>query len=277
MESITSGNILKRLRQFGKEKNAEHRKSLLMAEKTNLLKWFSMGARNILNGNVYLTKPTLKFVQKHIAAIRKLMNPTTQDETKMDIILKRGGQGFLGSVIIRALLRRQDREVDKDKFYTMKMSGEKVVGPNKRKNKRRNKKQSKKTKTKSSSKSSKSSARTNSMTQFRHAARTAGIPSPIARRTRSHNKPTATESFLDQLTNRGNFLNNPERGRLSLAGAQGLVNANRSLGRPDYYGNPFRLRTGGPLLKTTKRKQTGDGWLGRLKSINSIKPWHYQL
>lgn len=274
MESITSGNILKRLRQFGKEKNVEHRKSLLMAEKTNLLKWFSMGARNILNGNVYLTKPTLKFVQKHIAAIRKLMNPTTQDGTKMDIILKRGGQGFLGSVIIRALLRRQDREPDKDKFYTMKMSGEKVVGPNKRQNKRRNKKPNKKSETKSSSKSS---DRTSSMAQFRHAARPDVIPSPIARRTRSQNKPTSTESFLDQLTNRGSFLNNPERGRLSLAGAQGLVNANRTLGRPDYYGHPFHLRTGGPVLKTTKRKQTGDGWLGRLKSINSIKPWHLQL
>ena len=131
--------LLQHLQRFSQERNPETRKALLQIEKKALMRWFAMGAKNLLNGNVYLTKPTKRFVQKHLGDIRKLKDPAVQDRTKMNIILKRGGQGFLGAVIIRALLRRQEREPVKQAYHTfnVKHRAPAPLTPPKKKKKKR--------------------------------------------------------------------------------------------------------------------------------------------
>ena len=52
-----------------------------------------------------LPKQTQRFMDRHQHDVRKLASAIVVPETKRSIILKPGGGGFLGGVIIRSLIR----------------------------------------------------------------------------------------------------------------------------------------------------------------------------
>ena len=70
-----------------------------------MIKWFSLAARKIVQGKIKLPKQTQKFMDRHQDDVRKLASAIVDPEVKRSIILKPGGGGFFGGVIIRSLIR----------------------------------------------------------------------------------------------------------------------------------------------------------------------------
>ena len=70
-----------------------------------MIKWFSLAARKIVQGKMKLPKQTQKFMDRHQDDVRKLASAIVDPEVKRSIILKPGGGGFFGGVIIRSLIR----------------------------------------------------------------------------------------------------------------------------------------------------------------------------
>ena len=69
-----------------------------------MIKWFSLAARKIVQGKMKLPKQTQKFMDRHQDDVRKLASAIVDPEVKRSIILKPGGGGFFGGVIIRSLI-----------------------------------------------------------------------------------------------------------------------------------------------------------------------------
>lgn len=115
-----SNPLVKILRRLHKEKNDLKRQELVDLGRRALLKWFSMGARNMINGSIPMTKPTLSYVKRNFENLNKLADRHSSAEEKREIILKRGGAGFLGGVIIRNMLQWPQRESQRQKYYTVK-------------------------------------------------------------------------------------------------------------------------------------------------------------
>ena len=90
---------------MSREPNTEKHKKLLNAGLIEMIKWFSLAARKITEGKMKLPKQTQRFMDKHKEDVRKLVNPILDLNVKRNIILKPGGGGFLGGVIIRSLIR----------------------------------------------------------------------------------------------------------------------------------------------------------------------------
>ena len=70
-----------------------------------MIKWFSLAARKIDQGKIKLPKQTKKFMDRQKDDVRKLASAIVDPEVKHSIILKPGGSGFFGGVIIRSLIR----------------------------------------------------------------------------------------------------------------------------------------------------------------------------
>lgn len=104
-KSKTSANLIRALYNLGREHDSLKRKSLLNAGLIEMIKWFSLAARKIMEQKMLLPKQTQKFMEKHRDDVRKLASPLVDPESKRNIILKRGGGGFFGGVIIRSLIR----------------------------------------------------------------------------------------------------------------------------------------------------------------------------
>ena len=95
MAQRTSANLIRALYNLSREHDSHKRKSLLNAGLIEMIKWFSLAARKIVQGKMKLPKQTQKFMD------RAIVDP----EVKRSIILKPGGGGFFGGVIIRSLIR----------------------------------------------------------------------------------------------------------------------------------------------------------------------------
>ena len=101
MAQRTSANLIRALYNLSREHDSHKRKSLLNAGLIEMIKWFSLAARKIVQGKMKLPKQTQNFMDRHQDDVRKLASAIVDPEVKRSIILKPGGGGFFGGVIIR--------------------------------------------------------------------------------------------------------------------------------------------------------------------------------
>ena len=100
-----TSKLVTTLRKLQLETDPVRRQELLELGRQSLLKWFGMGAKNLLSGTIPVTKPTATLIQKNADHLKIIADPKADEEAKKTAILKRGGAGFLGGVIIRSLLQ----------------------------------------------------------------------------------------------------------------------------------------------------------------------------
>ena len=100
-----------------------------------MIKWFSLAAHKIIEGKMKLPRQTQRIMDRHQNDVKKLASAIVHPETKRSIILKPGGGGFLGGVIIRSLIRwdgnklmRQKRTTPKKKTKKKKTRNAKAPG-----------------------------------------------------------------------------------------------------------------------------------------------------
>ena len=100
----TSHSVLTALQNLSQQTNRVEREAVLKAGLKEILKWFTLAAKNIIENKIKLPKQTTTFMTKHREEIQRLADPSIDEEIKRKN-LKPGGGGFLGGVIIRSLLR----------------------------------------------------------------------------------------------------------------------------------------------------------------------------
>ena len=101
----TSAKLIRALYNLSREHDTQKRQHLLNAGLVEMIKWFSLAARKILEGKMKLSKQTQKFMDRHKDDVKKLASAVVDPEIKRSIILKPGGGGFFGGTIIRSLIR----------------------------------------------------------------------------------------------------------------------------------------------------------------------------
>lgn len=69
------------------------------------MKWFLIGAKNLLKGTIPIDKQTQKFIERHKEEFKVIGNKQANEKARIQAILKRGGAGFLEGVIIRNKLK----------------------------------------------------------------------------------------------------------------------------------------------------------------------------
>ena len=104
MAQQTSANLVCALYNLSREHDS-HKRNHSYAGLIGMIKWFSLAARKIVQGKMKLPKQTQKFMDRHQDDVRKLASAIVDPEVKHIIILKPGGGGFFGGVIIRSLIR----------------------------------------------------------------------------------------------------------------------------------------------------------------------------
>lgn len=130
----TSANLIRALYNLSREPNTVKRKQLLNEGLLEMIKWFSLAARKIVEGKMKLPKQTKKFMEKHKDDLRKLTSTMVNSDVKRNIILKPGGGGFLGGVIIRTLIRWDGNKILRrfaKKKTSVKKTSEKKKKPRK--------------------------------------------------------------------------------------------------------------------------------------------------
>lgn len=70
-----------------------------------LMKWFLIGAKNLLKGTIPTDKQTQKFIERHQEELKVIGNKHANEKARIQAILKRGGAGFLEGVNIRNKLK----------------------------------------------------------------------------------------------------------------------------------------------------------------------------
>ena len=65
MAQRTSANLIRVLYNLSREHDSHKRKSLLNAGLIEMIKWFSLAARKIVQGKMKLPKQTQKFMDRH--------------------------------------------------------------------------------------------------------------------------------------------------------------------------------------------------------------------
>ena len=101
----TPRSVMNALESLSKERSPSKRQELVESGLTEMIKWFTLAARLILEKKVTLPKQTLKFMDRHKETLQQLADNQIDMNTKRKLILKPGGGGFLGGTIIRTLLR----------------------------------------------------------------------------------------------------------------------------------------------------------------------------
>ena len=94
--------LLKRLKN---ERDPQRREEIIRLGRRTLMRWFLVGAKNLLKGVIPLTKRDEQFVARHREDLRIIGSKRFSDEDRKKALLKRGVAGFLGGVIIRHLLK----------------------------------------------------------------------------------------------------------------------------------------------------------------------------
>jgi hypothetical protein len=121
----TSSSILHALHNLSQETNKHAREALLKLGFKEMLKWFSLAAKKIIDGKIKLPKQTASYMAKHKDDVKKLSDPMISEDEKRKIILKPGGGGFLGGVIIRSLIRWNGEKTSRTFFKQPKQSKKK--------------------------------------------------------------------------------------------------------------------------------------------------------
>lgn len=98
-------SFFRSLEKLSYETNPFARQKLLRKGFKKILKWFTLASRMILNNKIKLPKQTSTYMEKHRTDLQQLADPKVDLATKRKIILKPGGGGFFGGVIIRNLIR----------------------------------------------------------------------------------------------------------------------------------------------------------------------------
>ena len=93
------------------------------------MRWFLVGAKNLLKGVIPLTKRDEQFVARHREDLRIIGSKRFSDEERKKALLKRGGAGFLGGVIIRHLLKWDESKKKREILWREKLLREGLVEP----------------------------------------------------------------------------------------------------------------------------------------------------
>jgi hypothetical protein len=101
----TPKQVLRALEQLGSEHSPRRREDVLKAGMTEMIRWFTLAAKIILQRKIQLPKQTQTLMTKHKEALKALADEHVPLPEKRKLILKPGGSGFLGGVMIRSLLR----------------------------------------------------------------------------------------------------------------------------------------------------------------------------
>ena len=101
----TPRSVMNALETLSRERSPGKRQELVESGLTEMIKWFTLAARLILEKKVALPKQTLAFMDRHRDTLQQLADLNVDLNTKRKLILKPGGGGFLGGTIIRTLLR----------------------------------------------------------------------------------------------------------------------------------------------------------------------------
>ena len=105
MALSAKSKLVRTLRRLQRERDPAKRAHLIELGRKALLNWFAMGARNLIKGVLPINKQTQKFINNHRQDLRIIADQSASDEDRKTAILKRGGAGFLGGVIIRHLFK----------------------------------------------------------------------------------------------------------------------------------------------------------------------------
>ena len=89
----TSHAVLTALQNLSQQTNRVEREAVLKAGLKEILKWFTLAAKNIIENKIKLPKQTTTFMTKHREEIQRLADPSIDEEIKRKIILKPGGGG----------------------------------------------------------------------------------------------------------------------------------------------------------------------------------------
>lgn len=105
LQSHLPVKLIRALYGISREKNPQKRAHVLEASLKEVLRWFTVTARQLLQGIIHIPHQTKRFFDRNKVALTQLADPRIDTQIKKQIILKPGGSGSLGGVIIRSLLK----------------------------------------------------------------------------------------------------------------------------------------------------------------------------
>uniref|UniRef100_K1QA51 Uncharacterized protein n=1 Tax=Magallana gigas TaxID=29159 RepID=K1QA51_MAGGI len=97
--------VLRLLKLSYGEKDPQKRQDIIELSRKTLMKWFLIEAKNLLKGTIPVDKQTQWFIEKHQDDLKVIADKKVNEDNRLKVVLKRGGAGFLGGVIIRNLLK----------------------------------------------------------------------------------------------------------------------------------------------------------------------------
>ena len=98
----TSNSVLAALQNLSQQTSRVEREAVLKAGLKEILKWFTLAAKNIIENKVKLPKQTTTFMTKHREEIQRLADPSIDEEMKRKIILKPGRVDFSVALSLEA-------------------------------------------------------------------------------------------------------------------------------------------------------------------------------